>query len=114
MGEGMRQILTLAMAAVTVENGFLLVDEIETGLYYESQTDMWRLLLEIAQQLNVQVFATTHSWDCISAFQEALSQLEDSSVGKLFRLSRKGENIRAVDYPAEKLGVAVRQNIEVR
>ncbi len=114
MGEGMRRILTLAMAAVTVENGFLLVDEIETGLYYETQTAMWRLLLEIAQRLNVQIFATTHSWDCISAFQEALDQLEDNSVGKLFRLSRKGENIRAVDYPAEKLGVAVRQNIEVR
>jgi predicted ATP-dependent endonuclease of OLD family len=114
MGEGMRRILTLAMAAVTVEKGFLLVDEIETGLYYESQTDMWRLILEIAQQLDVQVFATTHSWDCIAAFQEALDQIEDSSVGKLFRLSRKGENIRAIDYPSEKLGVAVRQNIEVR
>ena len=114
MGEGMRRILNLAIAAVTVENGFLLVDEIETGLYYETQTDMWRFILEVAQQLNIQVFATTHSWDCISAFQEALEQLEDKSVGKLFRLSRKGENIRAVDYPAEKLGVAVRQSIEVR
>lgn len=114
MGEGMRRILNLAMSAVTVENGFLLVDEIETGLHYETQSDMWRLLLEIAQQLNVQVFATTHSWDCIAAFQEALDELEDNSVGKLFRLSRKGETIRPVEYPAEKLSVAVRQSIEVR
>ncbi len=114
MGEGMRRLLALAMAAVTVENGVLLVDEIGTGVYYEAQTDMWRLLLEIAQRLNVQVFATTHSWDCIAAFQEALAQSEDSSVGKLFRLNRKGENIRTIDYPSEKLGVAVRQNIEVR
>ena len=75
MGEGMRRILNLAMAAVTVENGFLLIDEIETDLYYETQTDMWRLIIEIAQQLNVQVFATTHSWDCICAFQEALERL---------------------------------------
>lgn len=44
MGEGMHRILNLAMAAVTVENGFLLVDEIETGLYHETQTDMWRLV----------------------------------------------------------------------
>lgn len=102
------------MVAVTVENGVLLVDEIGTGVYYEAQTDMWRLLLEIAQRLNVQIFVTTHSWDCIAAFQEALDQIEDSSVGKLFRLSRKGDNIRAIDYPSEKLGVAVRQNIEVR
>ncbi|MEQ8467374.1 AAA family ATPase [Coleofasciculus sp. E1-EBD-02] len=114
MGEGMGRILNLAMAAVTVENGFLLVDEIETGLYYESQTDMWRLMLEIAQQLNIQIFATTHSWDCICAFQEALDELDDPSVGKLFRLSRKGEEIRPVEYDSEKLGVAVRQSIEVR
>jgi predicted ATP-dependent endonuclease of OLD family len=114
MGEGMRRILTLAMAAVTVENGFLLVDEIETGLHYEAQIDMWRLVLEVAQQLNVQVFATTHSLDCISAFQEALEQLEDNSIGKLFRLSRKGENIRAVEYTPDDLSIAVRQSIEVR
>ncbi|MEG3903568.1 AAA family ATPase [Microcoleus sp. B4-C5] len=114
MGEGMRRILSIAMAAVSSENGFLLVDEIDTGLYYQTQTDMWRLIFETAQRLNVQVFATTHSWDCIAAFQEALEQSEDSSVGKLFRLSRRGEDIRAVEYTPDELSVAVRQSIEVR
>jgi predicted ATP-dependent endonuclease of OLD family len=114
MGEGMRRILTLAMAAVTVEKGFLLVDEIETGLHYEAQTDMWRLILEVAQQLNIQVFATTHSWDCISAFEEALDQLEDRSVGKLFRLSKRDETIRPVAYTADELAIAVPHSIEVR
>lgn len=114
MGDGMRRILTLVMAAVTVENGFLLVDEIDTGLHYQTQADMWRLVLEVAQQLNIQIFATTHSWDCISAFQEALTQVEDSSVGKLWRLSRRGEEIRAVEYTAEDLSTAVHQSIEVR
>ncbi|MBD1939840.1 AAA family ATPase [Microcoleus sp. FACHB-68] len=114
MGEGMRRILNLAMASVTVENGFLLVDEIDTGLYYRTQTDMWRLLFETAKQLNVQIFATTHSCDCIIAFQEALADSEDPSVGKLFRLSRRGEDIRAVEYTPDDLSIAVRQNIEVR
>jgi len=102
------------MAAVTVEKGFLLVDEIETGLHYEAQTDMWRLILEVAQQLNIQVFATTHSWDCISAFEEALDQLEDRSVGKLFRLSKRDETIRPVAYTADELAIAVPHSIEVR
>lgn len=114
MGDGMRRILTLAMSAVTVENGFLLVDEIDTGLYYEVQADMWRLILKTAQQLNVQVFATTHSWDCVCAFQEALDNLEDRDIGKLFRLDMKYEKIRAVEYLAEDLKIALRQNIEVR
>ncbi len=114
MGEGMYRILTLSISLVTAENGVLLVDEIETGLHYEAQTDMWRLILETAKELNVQVFATTHSWDCIAAFQEALSQVEDKSVGKLFRLDSKYGQLRAVEYNAEDLGVAVRESIEVR
>jgi AAA domain, putative AbiEii toxin, Type IV TA system len=114
MGDGMRRILTLVMAAVTTENGILLVDEIDAGLHYKTQTDMWRLILETAQQLKVQVFATTHSWDCVCAFQEALEQASDPLVGKLFRLDARGEEIRAVSYTPDELSVAVRQSIEVR
>ncbi|GAA6621330.1 AAA family ATPase [Scytonema sp. NUACC26] len=114
MGDGIRRILAIAIAAVTVENGFLLVDEIDTGLYYQTQTDMWHFVLEVAKQLNVQVFATTHSWDCITAFAEAIAQSEERSVGKLFRLSRRDENIRAVEYTPDELSIAVNQSIEVR
>ena len=114
MGDGMRRILTLVMCAVNVENGFLLVDEIDTGLYYEIQTDMWRLILSTAQRLNIQVFATTHSWDCVRAFQEALETVEDSNIGKLFRLDSKYGKIRAVEYSPEDLKIALKQDIEVR
>ncbi|MDJ0902174.1 MAG: ATP-binding protein [Xenococcus sp. MO_188.B8] len=114
MGEGMYRVLTLAMSLVIAENGVLLVDEIETGLHYEAQTDMWRLILETAKELNVQVFATTHSWDCIAAFQEALEQVKEQSIGKLFRLDSKYGKLRAVEYNAEDLEIAVRQSIEVR
>lgn len=114
MGEGMRRILQIAIAAVTVENGFLLIDEIETGLYYQSQTDMWRFVLEVAKQLNIQVFATTHSWDCITAFQEALELSKDNNFGKLYRLSRQKENIDVVEYSSNELATAVNHSIEVR
>jgi len=114
MGDGMRRLLMLAMATVTVEKGVLLIDEIDTGLHYQTQTDMWRLILETAQELNVQVFATTHSWDCICAFQEALEQLEDNSVGKLFRLSRRDDTIKPVAYTADELNIAIPHSIEVR
>lgn len=114
MGEGMRRILQIAIAAVTVENGFLLVDEIESGLYYQSQTDMWSFVLKVAKQLNIQVFATTHSWDCITAFQEALELSEDENSGKLFRLNRQNEDIDVVEYSSNELATAVNHSIEVR
>lgn len=114
MGYGTERILNLAMALVSTEKGFLLIDEIETGLHYEAQLDMWRLVLKIAQDLDVQVFATTHSWDCIAAFKEALQELEDQSVAKLFRLDSKYGKLRAVEYDAEDINIAVEQGIEVR
>ncbi len=114
MGDGMSRILSLAMAAVTAENGVLLVDEIDTGLHYQVQTDMWRLIIQTARELNIQVFATTHSWDCICALQEVLAELEDKSIVKLFRLSQKYGKLRAVEYDSEDIDIAVRQSIEVR
>jgi AAA15 family ATPase/GTPase len=114
MGEGIYRILNLSMSLIKAENGVLLIDEIETGLHYEAQTDMWRLILATAKELNVQVFATTHSWDCIAAYQEALAQVEDQSMGKLFRLDSKYGKLRAVEYDAEDLAIAVRKGIEVR
>lgn len=114
MGYGMNRILNLAIALVSTEKGVLLVDEIETGLHYEAQLDMWRLVLKTAQDLDVQVFATTHSWDCIAAFKEALQELEDQSVAKLFRLDSKYGKLRAVEYDAEDIRIAVDQGIEVR
>ncbi|MGD2183570.1 AAA family ATPase [Lusitaniella coriacea] len=114
MGGGMRRILTLVMAAVTVENGILLVDEIDTGLHHEVQTQMWKMIVKIAQNLNIQVFATTHSWDCICAFQEALEEAKDRSVGMLFRLDKKYGELRAVEYTSDDLDTAVHQSIEVR
>jgi len=63
---------------------------------------------------NSSIFITTHSWDCICAFTEAVNELEDNSVGMLFRLSKKYGKLRPVEYTAEDLEIAVRQSIEVR
>ncbi|WP_243397460.1 AAA family ATPase [Crocosphaera subtropica] len=114
MGEGMKKIFGLIIKAVILENGVLLIDEIERGLHYTAQTNMWRLLTKTAQELNVQIFATTHSWDCISAFIKALDNIEDKSFGKLFRLNNQSGKLRAVEYKSDEISIAVNQAIEVR
>jgi hypothetical protein len=99
----------------TANDNVLLIDEIDTGLYYDTQFDVWRLLIETAQRLNVQIFATTHSLDCVRAFQEALSQSSDPSSGLLFRLSvRDKTEIQPVLYHSDELAIAIQEDIEVR
>ena len=115
MGDGMHRVLAIATALANAENGYLFIDEIDTGLHYRVITDMWRLIFKTAERLNIQVFATTHSLDCISFFDEALNLHSNSTVGKLFRLERRetGE-IVPVEYGTDDLTIAVREDIEVR
>jgi hypothetical protein len=114
LGDGMRRMLGIAMALSVAKSGYLVIDEIDMGLHYEVQESMWRLVLETAKRLNVQVFATTHSWDCISAFQSALEEMADPAIGKLFRIDPRGDEVRAIEYDADELEVAVSHGIEVR
>lgn len=114
LGDGMHRILALASALANSENGYLFVDEIDTGLHYRTITDLWNLVFKTAERLNVQVFATTHSSDCIESFNEALAMQADPHAGKLFRLERRHQTIAAVPYDNEALDIATQQEIEVR
>jgi hypothetical protein len=67
LGDGMSRMLAIALSLVAAKNGFLLIDEIDTGLHHTVMKKMWRLVCEAARRLNVSVFATTHSFDCVHA-----------------------------------------------
>lgn len=111
-GEGLTRLLGIALALVQCKDGVLLIDEIESGLHYSILPDVWKLIFKTAKDLNVQVFATTHSKDCIEAFaQAAYDSPED---GMLIRLERQGEKIVAKTIEEERLVDAVNYDVEVR
>jgi len=94
LGDGMIRILQLALKLVSAKGGFLLIDEFENGLHYSVQEKVWSLLFEMAERLDIQIFATTHSWDCVQSFATvALQKPEDQGV--LFRM---GNSVRTNDY----------------
>ncbi|HQU84178.1 MAG TPA: AAA family ATPase [Pyrinomonadaceae bacterium] len=113
LGEGMNKLLGIAAALVNCEYGILLIDEIEIGLHYSVLPDVWKLIFKTAKDLNVQVFATTHSKDCIEAFTQAAIDDEESD-GMLIRLENKDGKIRAVNFNEDELETVERRNIEVR
>lgn len=113
LGDGMQRMLGIALALVNAKDGILLVDEVENGLHYTILPKLWRLIFETARRLNVQVFATSHSWECLEAFQQVAEE-DTESEGLLIRLQLKGEQIVAVLIGENDLGIATRQEIEVR
>ena len=112
LGEGMTRLLGIASALINCRDGILLIDEIESGLHYSVLPDVWKLILKTAKDLNVQVFATTHSKDCIEAFAQAANNNPED--GMLIRLERHGEKIVAKAIAEELLVDAVNYEVEVR
>ena len=90
-----------------------MLDEAENGIHYSIQRDFWRMILQIAHEGNVQVVATTHSWDCVKGFAQAAVEFEDAE-GVLVRLERDDDEMRAIEYSEEELKIAAEQGIEVR
>jgi len=111
-GDGLNRLFGIILSLVSAKDGLLLVDEFENGMHHTVQLDVWRAIFRLAQKLDIQVFATSHSWDSIEAFQKAASETPEDGV--LVRLSRKGEDIVATLFSEEELAVVARERIEVR
>jgi ABC-type branched-subunit amino acid transport system ATPase component len=84
LGEGAVRILGIILALVNSRDGVLLIDEIDTGLHHSVQIKMWEFVFKLSEQLKVQLFATTHSQDCLSAFEYVANQ--HAGLGQLISL----------------------------
>ena len=111
LGDGVWRVFVLATALICARGSLLLVDEIDTGLHYAVMEDVWRVVLETAQRLDVQVFATTHSLDCVNSLAEVCEEAPAGSIS-LHRIELG--NPQAITYPQEDIPTAVRHQIETR
>lgn len=82
LGTGIISIVYLIIYMLNSENGILLVDELENGIYYKKFTNLMQTLDSLSRELNVQLFITTHSNDFIR-------HLDGFSDLSFYRLSPK-------------------------
>lgn len=59
----------------------LIAGMIENGLHYSTMVEVWKAIAEAARRAETQIFATTHSWECIKAAHEAFTA-DDTYVEK--------------------------------
>lgn len=113
MGEGMSRLLSIVLAIANTSKGVVLIDEIENGLHYSVLKKVWQAIAKSAQESDTQIFATTHSWECIKAAHEAFDEMSVYDFA-LHRLDRVGDEIQAVVYDQEILRASLITDLEVR
>jgi hypothetical protein len=113
LGEGSLRLLGIALGVLNSKGRVLLIDEIENGLHHSIHLDLWRNLASLAKELDIQVFATTHSQDMVSAFRVACAT-DDGIEGVYLKLvDRKGKR-KAIAFEEDELVRADLAGVELR
>ncbi|MEM7656612.1 MAG: AAA family ATPase, partial [Bacteroidota bacterium] len=113
LGEGMNRLIGLVLALFNSQGGFLLIDELENGLHYSVIPKVWEYLFHFARELDVQIFATTHSRDCVEAFAKVANQPNASA--RMIRLYADSTGItQSETFSSETIQAALQLEEEVR
>ena len=92
LSSGVNKLLNILLAMKSFPKGAVLIDEIENGFYYKRQSFVWRAILDMAKRNDVQVFATTHSAECLEALV-SVSEGEDAKVSLIKASHKDGQSV---------------------
>ena len=114
LGGGMQRLFRLFVCFGECPRGLVLVDEIENGLHHRVLPELWRQLSAMAREFDVQLFATTHSHECLLAALDAFDDNpDDIAVHALYRTPDDG-SVRAATYAGGALQAAREIDLELR
>jgi len=113
-GDGLGKFVYFIMFFLVNEKSIVLIDEVDNGIHYTNLDKLWEIILTISKQQNVQVFATTHSKECIESYARVAKKLEDEEITfiKMTRLEDGSIMAGVRDY--DMLQYTMRDGHEVR
>lgn len=112
VGDGTVRLFRYLVGMASFRGGVALIDEVENGFHHSAMEKVWRTLGQAATRRQVQLFATTHSWECIRAAYEAFKGTQMGFF--LHRLERMGEDVSAITLDRENIETALNCELEVR
>jgi len=115
LGDGTGNLIAIVSKLFQSKDGYLFIDEVENGFHYTFLDKLWEIILTISKKQNVQVFATTHSKECIDSLARASEKLEDGKDISFIELGKNKENkLSSIVYPYDWFTDEISQNHEVR
>ena len=118
LGDGTSQFLGIITAILTIPKGnvAILIDEIENGLHYTAQRKLWRILLKVVKETELQLFITTHSIEALQSLTEEIADAGlDDDFMSLYRIAMtKLDGLQAYRYNTAGIRTAIENETELR
>jgi AAA domain, putative AbiEii toxin, Type IV TA system/AAA domain len=112
ISDGLNKLVTLLLHVAHSEKRAVFVDEVENGFHYSRYKNLWKQLLNFAEEYKTQLFLATHSWEFLQA--GALLIKERHEQFAMIQVAQEQGVGRAVSIPGRNAAAAIEEGIEVR
>jgi AAA15 family ATPase/GTPase len=112
VSDGVNKLLSVLLSIAAFSKGVVLLDEIENGFYYDRLPAIWSTLLHFCRQYDTQIFASTHSMECLRAILPAIEGNETDF--SLIRMDKSDGQCTGRVVDGTTLHSAITQEVEVR
>jgi AAA15 family ATPase/GTPase len=113
-GDGLKHYISIICALYACENGYLFIDEIDNGIYYDQLDRLWEIILTLSKQNNCQIFATTHSKEMLESFARIAKKLNEQDVSYTRLIRNKKQELKSITFDYEVLEYSLENEHEVR
>ncbi|GHV29531.1 hypothetical protein FACS1894167_08980 [Synergistales bacterium] len=112
LGDGTNKLMHIALTMLSNPGSIVLIDEIENGFHYSFFPKLWEIVGKLAKDTKCQVFATTHSYECI---QGALTiAVDETDMFRFIRLDQIDGAVTPHLFENDSFKYAVENEWEVR
>jgi AAA15 family ATPase/GTPase len=116
MGDGFSKVCAIIANLLVLKDGYLIIDEIENGLHYESLSILWNAIISACKKFNVQIFLSTHSYEAITALLSVISTNNYNKEDFQFLLVQKFDDKqhKCYSYDVDNMLANIESEVEFR
>lgn len=113
LGDGTKHLVSLVVALFSTKDGFLFIDEIDNGIHYEKLDAIWEIILTLSKKHNTQVFATTHSKECLESYARVAKKLADKEI-TVIEFGKSDNELKNIVFKYDEVISEVSQGFDMR
>ena len=114
LGDGLQSVVSIALAIMSSPGGVILLDEFDSTIHYSVLRDVWSYIGDLCNKYNCQVFAATHSRECIAAAVDGLGDPLKINDLKYIRLEVVDGKNEAINYSGKEIAESLEADWEIR
>lgn len=112
-GHGFTRSMEVLSHLILSGSEIMIADEIENGIHYSALESVWAAMIHYAVKSDTQIFATTHSRECIAAAHQAMLQ-QDKYELNVVRLQNEEGQVFAINHQQDDIETALDLGLALR